>query len=147
MTIPSTRVAVVDDFDELDHLEVRARDGVRDQRGGIRLLERVAARSGRWADGAITIVVEFERLCVGYLVLIPGDVAVIEWVYVIDEAREIGCGDALIDAAFQHARSSGARRLEGLALPGDRETKNLYERAGITAKAIVVAIDLSDPSN
>jgi hypothetical protein len=29
--------------------------------------------------------------------------------------------------------------LEGTALPGDRDTKNLYERAGVVARKIVVS--------
>jgi len=33
-------------------------------------------------------------------------------------------------------------RIEGEALPGDRETKNLYERARITARLIVVSSEL-----
>ena len=61
-------------------------------------------------------------------------------------APQIGCGDALVDEARSIAKS-GSRRLEAIALPGDRETKNLYERAAITAKAITVAVDLSDPSS
>jgi len=34
--------------------------------------------------------------------------------------------------------------VEAEALPGDRETKNLYERAGITARNIVVSKRLVD---
>ena len=45
---------------------------------------------------------------------------------------ELGFGDGLIDAARQEAQRHGCSALEGFALPGDRETKNLYERAGIT---------------
>ena len=37
------------------------------------------------------------------------------------------------------AVEAGASVLEGQALPGDRETKNLYERAGITARLITVS--------
>ena len=33
-------------------------------------------------------------------------------------------------------RRSGAVAVEGQALPGDRHTKNLYERAGIVARLI-----------
>ena len=32
--------------------------------------------------------------------------------------------------------------VEGTALPGDRDTKNLYERAGITARKIIVSTRL-----
>ena len=63
-------------------------------------------------------------------------------VYVTPPARELGFGDALLDAAIVDARSSGATMLEGESLPGDRDTKNLYERAGIKARLITVSTPL-----
>jgi len=36
-------------------------------------------------------------------------------------------------------RAAGCAAIEGEALPGDRDVKNLYERAGITARLIVVS--------
>ena len=53
-----------------------------------------------------------------------------------------GFGDGLLDAARQEAQRHGCSALEGFALPGDRETKNLYERAGITARKIIVSTRL-----
>jgi GNAT superfamily N-acetyltransferase len=60
-------------------------------------------------------------------------------VYVHPEAREVGLGDELLATAMAAARAAGCAALEGTALPGDRETKNLYERAGIVARLIVVS--------
>ncbi len=71
---------------------------------------------------------------------------VIDRVYVEEEARGIGCGDALVAHAMLLAVERKCSALEGDALPGDRETKNLYERAGITARKIVVSRMLNDPS-
>jgi GNAT superfamily N-acetyltransferase len=62
--------------------------------------------------------------------------------YVTPGAREVGFGDALLDSALEWARSAGGRLLEGETLPGDRETKNLYERAGIKARLITVSTEL-----
>ena len=42
----------------------------------------------------------------------------------------------------EEAEAAGARLLEGHALPGDRQTKNLYERAGIKARLITVSTTL-----
>jgi GNAT superfamily N-acetyltransferase len=77
---------------------------------------------------------------VGFLVLdVDGAVAHVDEVYVTPDARELGFGDALLEAATEAARAAEARVLEGHALPGDRDTKNLYERAGITARLITVS--------
>jgi GNAT superfamily N-acetyltransferase len=66
-------------------------------------------------------------------------VANIEDVYVAPDWRELGFGDALLEAAMDDGRASGCVLIEGEALPGDREIKNLYERAGVTARLIVVS--------
>jgi GNAT superfamily N-acetyltransferase len=68
----------------------------------------------------------------------------IAFVYVHPEARAIGVGEALVDATLRWAREQGCVGVDGLAFPGDRETKNLYERAGLTARAIVVHRSFGD---
>jgi GNAT superfamily N-acetyltransferase len=70
---------------------------------------------------------------------VDGDVAHIDQTYVTPDAREVGFGDALVEAAVAAARAAGAGVIEGHALPGDRDTKNLFERAGITARLITVS--------
>lgn len=60
----------------------------------------------------------------------------VDQVWVTPEARENGFGDALLELAIERARALGASAVEGQALPGDRHTKNLYERAGIVARLI-----------
>lgn len=148
MISPLIRHALPEDAAELNDLEELARLGIREARGGKRLLELVPPRQGNWfTSGLVVLVAVIEDLPVGYLVMNPGDIAVIEAVFVHAQAREVGCGDALLEAAREIAQSAGSRRLEAIALPGDRETKNLYERAAITAKAITVSVDLSSPSN
>jgi len=98
------------------------------------------------------LVADIAGHAVGFLVHIDrhdssrGRICVIERVYVDERAREIGCGDALLAQAVRQARERGCTFVEGEALPGDRETKNLYERAGITARRIVVSKSLSNPS-
>ena len=64
--------------------------------------------------------------------------AKVEQVYVTPDARDLGFGDGLLEAAIESARQDGAVAIEAEALPGDRETKNLYERAGVTARKLVV---------
>jgi GNAT superfamily N-acetyltransferase len=66
----------------------------------------------------------------------------ITFVFVHPDARGIGVGESMVDEALTWAAGAGCSGLDALALPGDRETKNLYERSGLTARAIVVHRDL-----
>jgi len=141
------RRAVSDDAAQLAELEAAARHHLIDQRGGAALLAEQPA-VGDW-ESAIedhsrwVAVAELDGFVVGYLELsVTGDTAVVRQVYVQPEARELGFGDGLLDAAREEAVRHGCSALEGFALPGDRETKNLYERAGITARKIIVSTRL-----
>lgn len=100
------------------------------------------------AADALTLVAEVEDVIVGYasvrfVIDDRGRVARLVRVYVRPEARRIGIGDALVAAVVGYARERGCASLDTLALPGDRDTKNLYERNGITARLIVASTDLS----
>ncbi len=148
MIDPTVRTAQIHDLAELNRLENEAREALIAARGGARLLEMLPLRSNHWFEAGIEVLVaDLDGLCVGYLVGVPGEIWKVEIVYVMPQAREVGFGDALLEMAMDSARGSGARRFEAIALPGDRETKNLYERAGVTAKAITVAVELSGPSS
>jgi ribosomal protein S18 acetylase RimI-like enzyme len=143
MVDPVVRSARAGDVDQLRALESEARAALVGQRGGDRWLETHAARGGSWheaVDGDGVEVAVIGDVVVGYLVHHHAhDVAHIDDVYVTPEARGVGFGDALVQAAMAAAREAGCKAIEGEALPGDREAKNLYERAGITARLIVVS--------
>jgi len=142
------RPASLDDESQLHELEVAARHLLIEQRGGSALLAEQPAVND-WgaavADHTRWIAVaELEGIVVGYIELVlRGDVAVVNQIYVEPGARELGFGDDLLDAARQEAQRHGCSVLEGTALPGDRETKNLFERAGMTARKIIVSTRLT----
>ena len=141
------RRAELADATQLSELEAAARHHLIDQRGGAALLAEQPA-IGDWMsaieDNARWIgVAELDGFVVGYLELaVTGDIAIVRQVYVQPEARELGFGDGLLEAARQEAQRHGSSALEGFSLPGDRDTKNLYERAGITARKIIVSTRL-----
>ena len=145
--IEVVRRAEITDAAQISELEAAARHHLIDQRGGAALLAEQPA-VGDWVpaieDHTRWIgVAELDDFVVGYLELaFVGDCALVRQVYVEPEARELGFGDGLLDAARQEAVRRGCGALEGVALPGDRETKNLYERAGITARKIIVSTRL-----
>ena len=154
MTDPNVRPARADDGPELALLEDAARAGLVDARGGARWLEEHPRIGPDWAsaiaqrDVFVAELADPVPVLAGYLVLdVAGAVATVDQVYVSPEARELGFGDALLAAAWSRAADAGAAILEGHALPGDRHIKNLYERAGITARLITVSRVINDPSS
>ncbi len=152
MIDPTVRAGAAADLDQLVELEREARRAVVGQRGGDRWLATHDERGARWAAAVAddsVLVAHMDDVVVGYLVLeMGGTIAKVDEVWVTPAARELGFGDELLAAAVAAARRSGARVLEGETLPGDRETKNLYERAGIKARLITVSTEIQpDPSS
>ena len=68
--------------------------------------------------------------------------ALIKQVFVARSARQLGLGALLIEHCEQLVRASGCTVLEGLALPGDRDMKNLFERASMSAQLLIVGKNL-----
>src|SRR5262245_46471867 len=131
MVDPVVRSARPDDVEQLTSLECEARAALVGQRGRDRWLDTRPSRGERWgqtmATGHVQVALIGEVL-VGYLASHhDGGLAYVDEVYVTPEAREVGFGDALLEAATSTARAAGCTTIEGEALPGDRDIKNLYE--------------------
>ncbi|PIE31737.1 MAG: hypothetical protein CSA55_05000 [Ilumatobacter coccineus] len=140
MCRPATRA----DIGVLNDLEGRARRSLVDQRGGQRWLRR--HRPHHWDTMLDRVVVaSIDGVVLGYLVIELDDlVASIIDLYVLPDARDVGLGESLVDHALRWARELDCRSVEAWALPGDRETKNLYETAGLIACEITVSASLTD---
>ena len=67
-----------------------------------------------------------------------GRLGVLTDIYVEPEARAVGVGEVLVDEVLRWCRELGCTGVDGLALPGNRSTKNFFETFGFTARAIVV---------
>jgi len=72
--------------------------------------------------------------------------AVVESLFVEPEARDVGVGEAIMDFVLHWSAAQGVSGIDAVALPGDRATKNFFERFGLTARAIVVHRSLTEPS-
>lgn len=132
-----------DDIAQLTLLENEGRAAVDGQRGGERWLIEHPEVGAAWRDlcersATDVVVAHIDAVVVGYLVAVLGDDHIIrvDQVWVTPEARENGFGDALLALTIERAQANGALAVQGEALPGDRHTKNLYERAGIVARLI-----------
>ena len=143
MIDPVVREFTAADEVALDELAALARESIREARGGARWIETHPIPN--WNDpDVVVLVADLDGVVIGYLAARMGSdqVMQVDEVFVLEQAREVGFGDALVEEIQRVARQRGAKRLEAEALPGDRDTKNLWERAGITARLITVSVDL-----
>ena len=130
-----------DDIAQLQLLENEARSALAGGRGGNRWLAEHPPIGDGWAGECAefdVLVAHIGAVVVGYIVAKLGEDGIlrVDQLWVTPQARENGFGDALLAGAIDNARRNGAIAVEGQALPGDRQTKNLYERAGIVARLI-----------
>ena len=134
-------------------LETAARQAVAAQRGGPLLL----AHDVHGFDPAaltdperLVVLGTIDDVPVGYAAVVlsalDGDqrLAVIDALFVEPEAREVGVGEAIMDVVLHWSAAQGVVGIDAVALPGDRATKNFFERFGLTARAIVVHRPLAD---
>jgi len=63
---------------------------------------------------------------------------VIEEIFVEPEARAVGVGELLVERLFAFCADAGCIGVDATALPGDRQAKNFFERAGLTARSLVM---------
>lgn len=93
--------------------------------------------------GRLVLVVESSGDLCGFADMeISESVAMVRRVYISEATRELGAGATLIDELRIHAKASGCIRIDAYALPGDRLTKNLFERAGMKARLLIASSDL-----
>ena len=141
------RLAQQDDVGVLQLLESDARAQLARFRGGEQLGNELPAVGNQWSEcigsGDWGIFVSgFDDVVLGYLCLnlaTTNNVPRIEWVYVTADARQLGLGESLVSAAIEFGSQYGAVAIDAFALPGDRETKNLFERSGLTARLLIVS--------
>ncbi len=141
------RRATAADAADLATLDAAARTGAAAQRGGMLFLQR---DRHPFEGAALTDPDAF--VVVGGLddVVLGAAVAMVErlddgtrlgllhGLYVDPGAREVGIGEAMMDLVLDWCREQRLAGIDALALPGDRATKNFFERFGLTARAIVV---------
>lgn len=132
-------------------LEIEARAQLSRFRGGERLGQELSAADDKWderidSDYWLVFVTGFDKETLGYLcarLATSTGVPLIEAVYVTVDARQLGLGDGMVNAAIEACRQKGVGAIDAYALPGDRETKNLFERSGLTARLLIASKNLA----
>ena len=85
----------------------------------------------------------WENVLAGYAIasaITEGEeqIVLITDVYTTPEVRDVGVGELLLESAIAWATVLDAGAIDAYALPGARESKNLFERFGLTARLITV---------
>ncbi len=142
---PVVRRATINDINDLARLQLLARQGIEDVRGGaLRLAEcPVVTDWNPLIDDTHVVVVvgTLDDSVMSYAVMhlsAANNRGIITHAFVEVEARELGLGDTMVEHFIAAVRSAGLGGIEAVALPGDRETKNMFERAGLTARKLTV---------
>ena len=165
-TLVAARAATGADGPEVARLQERLRSELVDQKGGAALLETLvpldAGRTVTWIGviGDVPVGLAVAGIVVpGHSIDLPGDSidlpgdsidlpggsaarAVLETIYVEPEARAVGVGSSLMRAVRSWAIGRGAAAIDATVLPGDRASKNFFERHGLVARAITVRTPL-----
>jgi GNAT superfamily N-acetyltransferase len=63
---------------------------------------------------------------------------VIDDIFVEDEARGVGVGEAMMADLVAWCTEQGCVGIDAMALPGHRATKNFFEESGFTARKLVM---------
>jgi GNAT superfamily N-acetyltransferase len=102
---------------------------------------------------ALVLVGTIDDTPVGYSVVVcePLDggarLGVIQDIFVEEEARGVGVGEAMMKKALAWCRSRHCVGVDATALPGHRTTKNFFEDSGFSARLLIMHHDFqTEPS-
>lgn len=70
----------------------------------------------------------------------------IESIYVEPSGREVGVGEAMVDAIMDWCAGRGCGGIDAPALPGSRPAKAFFEEHGFVARLLVMHRALPEPS-
>lgn len=144
--LPGARAADAGDLEHLAHLLALNAEAGLQSRGGkyfgiqARLINpKQRLQSAIDDPESLVVTGTFDNVPVGVALATSSDsLVMIEELYVEREAREVGVGEALLDAVVEWAQEQNMAAIDYPALPGDRATKSLGERSGFSARLIVM---------
>ena len=149
----SARPAVAADVPRLAELCRRNQAEIGAQeRGGAVFVAREARpepveeslRSAVDGPGSTAVVGSIDGTAIGYATgrteaLRDGrTLGVIDDLYVEEEARGVGVGEAMMELLLDWFRDQRCAGVDSMALPGARATKNFFEESGFTARLLVM---------
>ena len=150
----AARVAYTGDLARLAELVQMAMTEAAGRRGGSMLVaEWLTADEDELRDGLAAAMVRSDsRLWVGTIdgavvgVALaeaePAGMGRIPLIFVEPDGRGVGVGEALLEEASTWLAGHGCRTIDVTVLPGDRDTKQFFEGAGMVARLLVMSRSL-----
>ena len=156
--LENARTAQADDFKDLERLALQAEQELVQKRGGLTLSlqnpnygDAKSFFESAFNNSSVEVFVgTIDEVIVGFGMIELGKLedgtahASIKALYVEEEARSIGVGEAMMEEMLIYANSYKAEAVDAVALPGDRATKNFFETHGLVARAIIVQKALAE---
>ena len=148
----AVRPATPDDLPAIVGLVEALRAELTPMRGG-RIWAVREARTGKpdevygalLTDPSVCVVVgTIDDVVVGFgvvtieLLADGGKLGVVAEMFVDQEGRAVGVGEAMLEAMVAFSTREGCVGVDAFALPGHRAAKNFFEESGFTARAIVM---------
>ena len=144
----TVRACVLEDALVIDSFEQQAVIEGRNYRGFSQLLRDAPLVGGELpailnSTDQYVLIIDHHGDAQGFAhVDIHREVATIRRIYITTNARNLGAGSMLLHAAREEAKRRGCKQVDAIALPGDRLTKNLYERANMKARLLIASSEL-----
>jgi ribosomal protein S18 acetylase RimI-like enzyme len=150
--VEASRAATAADIPRVVELARLARAELTAMRGGALWVAREAwpepldesYRALLARDDALLVVGTIDDVVLGYgAVLVEtlrsgAHLGLVTDLFVEEQARAVGVGEAMADALVEHCRAHGCVGIDASALPGHRATKNFFETHGFTARALLM---------
>lgn len=144
MLVPSvaTREATGSDAERIRELFEASLQQIAGKRGEAAIK---SATPDLWSDQHHLGVVEIEGVALGFCAARVANESelIVDWFYVMPDARQVGLGAALMNYVVNFARAKNCQRVTSVALPGDAKTKNFFESFGLKASLLTVGKELS----
>jgi GNAT superfamily N-acetyltransferase len=127
---------------ELAGLRRQAEAWLRERRGGADLLLDLSTGVPQAGSRHITLMARLGSSPAGFLAASFTPTtrrARVEALFVRPELRGVGIGHGLFESLRREMPTRGCDRVDAVALPGDRATKNFFEAHGMVTRALVVS--------
>jgi len=150
--VESSRPASAEDIPRVVELARLMRAELTAMRGGALWAEReawpeplddaYAALVAR--DDALVVVGTIDGVVIGFGAVVVetlrsgARLGVVTDLFVEEEARSVGVGEAIVGALVEHCQAADCAGIDAAALPGHRAAKNFFETHGFTARALTM---------